>query len=114
MTEAHIKQKLLSFFEDIASRDNAQMHALHDAFDFILTDNQWLFTLPELYRYLQRRDNSFSRISYTRFRKQLFTCPVNKRIKAYHARIMIADNHYAVDRTTYQMLWSARTEKQTF
>ncbi len=104
-----MQQSLLDFFLKIASRDRQQLQLLSLDSRFQLDACCWHFNLPDLYRHLAKYDRIFSTMSYPKFRKALYNCPVQQIITNYGARVTITDNQRNVDKSTYTLVWSEHT-----
>lgn len=109
-----LEQALISFFEQVAQKDEIQLNKIRQESRFTLTQEQWCFTLPDFYSFLQRRDVVFRAIEYRQFRRALFNSPVNKTIEPYGAKIIIVDQRAKVDQSGYALIWKnseGRSEK---
>jgi len=93
------------FFERVALRDAEELRRLHADPAFALDPDRWRFTLPDLFAYLQQRDEAFSGTDYLRFRRALFNSSVNRNVRRFGAEIVIADNRSKVDQSTYALVW---------
>jgi hypothetical protein len=102
-----IEQALISFFEQIARKDEAHLESLRHESSFSVDEMRWSFTVPDLFAFLQRRDALFADIDYRQFRKLIFASPVNQTAKAHGAEVIIADNRDKVDKSTYALVWGA-------
>lgn len=100
-----IEQALVSFFEQVAQKDEILLNKLRQESRFNLTPEHWCFTLPDFYSFLQRQDVSFRAIEYRQFRRALFNSPVNKTIEPYGAEIIIVDQRGKVDQSGYALIW---------
>ena len=76
-----IQQALISFFEQVAQKDEVQLNNLKLDQCFSVDNESWCFTLPNLYSYLQLQDDVFNRIDYQQFRQILFNSPINQAAK---------------------------------
>lgn len=100
-----IEQALVSFFEQVAQKEEIQMNKLRQESRFTLSCERWCFTLPDFYSFLQRQDVAFRAIEYRQFRRALFNSPINKTIKPYGAEIIIVDQRGKVDQSGYALIW---------
>ncbi len=100
-----IEQALVSFFEQVARKDETRLNALRRESRFALTRERWCFTLPDFYSFLQRQDVAFRAIEYRRFRRAIFNSPINKALAPYGAAVIIVDQRANVDRTGYALVW---------
>ncbi len=102
-----IEQALITFFEQVAQKDKAQLKKLKQEQLFNVERERWCFTLPNLYCFLQHQDEAFSDIDYKQFRQLIFSSPINQNLKLYGAEIIIADNRAKVDQSSYALVWRA-------
>lgn len=100
-----IEQALISFFEQVAQKDETRLDTLRRESRFTLTCERWCFTLPDFYSFLRRQDVAFRAIEYRRFRRALFNSPINKTLAPYGAAVVIVDQRANVDRTGYALVW---------
>lgn len=103
-----IEQALISFFEQVAQKDKAQMEKLKQEQRFNVGQGRWCFTLPDLHSFLQHQNEIFSCIEYKQFRQLIFNSPVNQTVKLYGAEIIITDNRAKVDKSSYALVWPDR------
>ena len=103
-----VQQALISFFEQVAQKDKAQLENLMQEESFSVEQGRWCFTLPDLYIYLQHQDDVFNCIDYKQFRQMIFNSPINQTTKLYGAEITITDNQAKVDKSRYSMVWQAK------
>jgi hypothetical protein len=103
-----IEQALISFFEQVAQEDKAQLKKLKQEQCFSVERGRWCFTLPDLYLFLQQQDDVFSSIDYKQFRQLIFNNPINEIAKLYGAEITITDNRAKVDQSGYALVWRAK------
>ncbi len=103
-----IEPALISFFEQVAQKDNDQLYKLKQEQRFSVGLERWCFSLPDLYHFLQHHDEVFNSIDYRQFRQLIFNTPVNQAVKLYGAEITIADNQGNVDRSGYALIWHAK------
>jgi len=69
---------------------------------FILVNNGWNFTLPELYRFLCAIAEGEVPV-YKNFRQQLFKSAINTRLAEKGGAIVVADSRGKVDLNTYRL-----------
>ena len=100
-----IEQALVSFFQQVAQKDEGQLKRLQQEQRFSMEPGRWCFSLPDLHRFLQHQDEAFSRIDYRQFRQLIFSSPINQTVKSYGAEITIAHNQGKVDRSSYALVW---------
>lgn len=103
-----IQQALISFFEQVAQKDRAQLKKLKQEQCFSVEQGRWCFTLPDLYCFLQHQDDVFSCIDYKQFRQFIFNSPINQTAKLYGAEITITDNRAKVNQSSYTLVWHAK------
>lgn len=103
-----IKQALISFFEQVAQKDETQLKKLKQESCFSVNQEHWCFTLPDLHLFLQHQDNVLSCIEYKKFRQLIFNSPINQSVKLYGAKIIITDNQEKVDKSGYALVWQAK------
>ena len=72
-------------------------------FGFTYTIYSWHFTLPTLYNFLICQSDYFYGISYHQFRKEILNSPINEQLRSLNGKIIIIDNKYKVDLTTYAL-----------
>ncbi len=70
---------------------------------FTLSATSWHFTLPTLHAFMGAQAPLFSELNYKQFRQQLFHSPINEYLKLLNGKIIIIDNQYHVDVTTYAL-----------
>ncbi len=63
----------------------------------------WHFTLPSLHSFMKTREGCFSELDYKQFRQKLFHSSINQQLKTLDGKIIIIDNRYNVDLTTYAL-----------
>jgi hypothetical protein len=102
------EQALVSFFEQVAQKDKAQLKKLKQEQCFRVEQGRWCFTLPDLYFFLQHQDDVFSCIDYKQFRQLIFNSPINQTVKLHGAEITLTDNRAKVDKSSYALVWQAR------
>lgn len=102
-----IQQALISFFEQVALKNNAQLDKLKQQQCFSIDMNCWQFTLPDLYSYLQQQVIATSNIEYKEFRQLIFNSPINQTVKSHGAKIIIKENLNQVDKSTYALIWNS-------
>ncbi len=103
-----IEQALVSFFEQVAQKDEVLLNKLRQESRFTLTPERWCFTLPDLYAFLQRQDVAFHANDYRQFRRALFHSPVNNTIAPHGAEIIIVDQRGKVDQSGYALIWRSK------
>jgi len=101
-----IEEALISFFNQVALKDNAILVKLKSERCFNIDDESWQFILPDLHFFLQQQDTSFSQVDYLSFRKILFGCPINQSLKLNGGEIVILKNHNNVDKSLYALVWN--------
>ncbi len=106
-----IEQALVSFFEQVARKDEAWLKALKRDERFAVGEERWRFTLPDLHLFLQHRDDVFSCIDYKQFRQLIFDSPINQTVKLHGAEIIIADNRANVNKSSYALVWQSRDSR---
>lgn len=106
------KQTLIYFFEKAAQKNEVLLEKLNQESCFTVEQELWCFTLPNLHSFLQRQNNVFNHINYKKFRKLIYSTPINQSVKVYDAEIIIIDNQGKVDKSTYALIWQAK-EKPT-
>jgi hypothetical protein len=99
-----VEKALLSFFERVARRDEGALQGLRSEPRFRVDERGWRFTLPDLYGFLQAHDEAFGRVTYGKFCRSIFTCPLNRALKRLGAEIVIADNQARVDESRYALV----------
>lgn len=104
------EQSLLDFFIKVAIRDRHQLKRLIQDPRFELNAGYWNFKLPDLHRHLGKYNHLFNTMSYLKFRKAIYNCPIQQAINNYGSRVMITDNHHNVDRSTYTLVWQENTD----
>lgn len=102
------KQTLVSFFEQVAQKDKDQLKNLKQESCFSVDQKRWCFTLPDLHLFLIHQYNVLDYIKYNKFRKLIFSSPLNQRVKLYGAEIIIADNQGKVDKSEYALVWQSK------
>lgn len=102
------QQTLISFFEQVAQKDKAQLRKLEQEQCFSVDKERWCFTLPNLFTFLQNQDDVFSGIDYKQFRKMIFSSPINQTVKYCGAEITITDNQANVDKSRYTLVWQTK------
>lgn len=102
-----VEQALISFFGQVAQKDEAQLAMLKQNPSFRVEQGRWCFTLPDLFSYLQHQDGVFSGMEYKQFRQLVFNSPINQTTKLYGAEITITDNRAKVDQSGYALVWRA-------
>ena len=101
----NMEQALVSFFENVAKKDTNLLNKLRQEPAFSIDQENWYFTLPNLYEFLQKQDDEFCDIDYQQFRKLIFNTPINHSTKLHGAEIIIADNQNKVDNSCYALVW---------
>ena len=101
----NIEQDLISFFEQVAQKDEHLLKKLKQEKFFSIKNESWTFTLPDLYIFLQHQGDTFRNVSYIQFRKLIFNSPINRGIKLYGAEITIGNNKTKVDNSMYTLIW---------
>lgn len=66
-----------------------------------IEQGRWRFRLPDLYELLGRRDRRIRELGYKRFRTLLYRMPVNRRLAAHSAGVVVCESRANVDRSTY-------------
>ena len=99
------EQALVSFFVQVAQKDQDQLEKLKCEKSFSVSNERWCFTLPDLYSFLRDHDSEFRRIEYKHFLQMLFNCLINQTIKAYGAEITIIKNLGKIDKSSYALVW---------
>lgn len=99
------EQALISFFERVAQKDKKQLKRLREEQRFSVEQRCWLFSIPDLYSFLQFHDDVFRCLNYTQFRQLIFNAPIHKGVKSFGAEIIIADNQGKVDKSEYALVW---------
>lgn len=99
------EQALISFFILAAQKEQSLIRRLEENPSFILTPQQWSFTLPSLFTFLQSNEYVFSRLNYKDFKQLIYNSPINRSVKVYFAEIIIDDNQCKVDHSIYSLLW---------
>lgn len=102
-----IEQALISFFIRVAQKERALIEKLEQSPSFILTSQQWSFTLLSLFTFLQSNDDIFKPLNYKQFKQLIYHCPINQSVKTDHAEIIINDNQGNIDHSTYCLVWQA-------
>ncbi len=100
------EEALLSFFNQVALKNEAVLAPLKSEQCFDINAKRWQFKLPDLHVFLQHQESVFTHIDYNSFRKILFSCPINQTIKSNGGEIIITENHNNVDKTQYTLIWS--------
>ncbi|MCK5387046.1 MAG: hypothetical protein KAJ39_07660 [Gammaproteobacteria bacterium] len=103
-----IKKTLISFFVLVAQKDKTQLEKLKQESCFSVDQMRWCFTLPDLHLFLQHQYESLDCIEYNKFRKLIFSSPINQTVKLYDAEIIITDNQGKVDKSGYAMVWRVK------
>jgi hypothetical protein len=104
----HTAQALLSFFEQVARKDDSRLSRLKEEGRFSVEQERWCFTLPDLYLFLRSQDDAFNRLDYKEFRRLVFGSPIGQTVKLLGAEIAIVDNRAKVDASTYALVWRRR------
>ena len=99
-------QALISFFEQVARKEQDLLKMLKLDLSFSIEAERWCFSLPDLYTFLQRQDTIFAHMEYGRFRKLVFSSPLNQAVQSCGAEIIIVDNWGHVDRSGYALVWN--------
>jgi len=73
-------------------------------YPFITSATSWHFTLPSLHDFLKARANCFYELDYQQFRLKLFHNPINEQLKTLNGKIIIIDNQYKIDASTYALI----------
>lgn len=105
-----LQNSLVSFFEQVARRDKPLLRELAKQQAFALSPDRWLFTLPDLFSFLQKRHKTLTAIGYKAFRRAIYAAPINAAIKNLDAEIVIDQNHGQVDKSVYALRWRTREE----
>jgi len=71
---------------------------------FITSTTSWYFTLFSLHDFLKARADCFCELDYKQFRLKLFHSPINEQLKTLNGKIIIIDNQYNVDESTYALI----------
>lgn len=93
------------FFAKVAQKDTLLLNKLRNEQTFIVNQQQWSFTLPSLYTFLQDNENLPNELDYSQFRKLIFDSPINSITKSNGAEIIISNNQAKVDKSTYALVW---------
>lgn len=101
------EEALVSFFEQIVQKDKAQLNKLRREQCFSVKREHWYFSLPDLYLFLQRQNEVFSRIDYRHFRQLIFNSNINQVARLHGAEIIIVDNRNKVDQSCYALVWQS-------
>jgi len=80
-------------------------------YPFITSATSWHFTLPSLHDFLKARADCFCELDYQQFRLKLFHSPINEQLNTLNGKIIIIDNQYKVDASTYALI---KTEELNF
>ncbi len=83
---------------------DAQLLKSIQRYPFITSATSWHFTLPSLHEFLKARSNCFCELDYQQFRLKLFHSPINEQLKTLNGEIIIIDNQYQVDVSTYALI----------
>lgn len=97
---------LITFFQRVANKEQEELKNLYGYSGFKLETNNWYFTLPNLFSYLLSQNIIDREVSYTQFRKQLFNCPINQKLKELGAEVKLYDNKTNVDKSEYVLVWN--------
>jgi hypothetical protein len=100
------QEVLISFFQQVASRDAGLIDRLSQQLNFRIDDTRWEFSLPNLHEFLQRQETAFEQTDYPTFRRLLYQSPINRHIEFCAAKIIITDNRAHVDESTYALVWN--------
>ena len=100
-----IQHALVSFFGQVAKKDDAWIRDLKNEREFRVENRRWCFTLPALHSFLQCRDELFADIDYKQFRKIIYSSSINEAIQSHGARVTIVSNRSLVDQSTYALVW---------
>jgi len=100
------QQDLIAFFQLIASKNTELLSKLSSYQDFIVDEDSWEFTLPNLHSFLAKVDDTYTSLSYKQFRKLVFSSPINSELKQLGAEIKISDNLDNVDKSRYILVWN--------
>jgi len=73
-------------------------------YPFITSATSWHFTLPSLHDFLNTRADCFCELDYQQFRLKLFHNPINEQLKTLNGKVIIIDNQYKVDASTYALI----------
>lgn len=108
------QELLLSFFSLAAAREPALMKMIMEEPAFTVDHKSWRFDLQQLHRFLQIYNADFGDIDYRAFRKLLYQCPVNEKLRPSGAQVVISDNQSHVDASTYALVWNDTTVEKDF
>jgi len=102
---ADISLALIDFFKKIASRETQILTILKQEENFQMNAEQWRFTLIDLHSFLQRYNSEYQGIDYNKFRKILYSSPINDEIKQFGAEITIDINKKNINNSVYMLIW---------
>jgi hypothetical protein len=100
------QEVLISFFQQVATRDAALISRLSQQLNFRIDTARWEFSLPYLHEFLQYHEAVFEHTDYPTFRRLIYQSPINQHIEFCNAKIIITDNKAHVDESTYALVWS--------
>jgi len=83
---------------------DAQLLRSIQCYPFITSTTSWYFTLSSLHDFLKARADCFCELDYQQFRLKLFHSPINEQLKTLNGKIIIIDNQYKVDASTYALI----------
>lgn len=101
-----LEHELLGFFEQAAARDVLLISLLKQDSRFVLTEERWCFTLPDLFAFLGQRFDNVRNASFSCFRRAIYNSPVNKAVRRFNAQIVIDTNSGHTDKSVYAMIWT--------
>ncbi len=96
---------LISFFQRVANKNTNEIEDLKECGYFNFEPNQWHFTLPKLYLYLQEKKLIDQKFNYKQFRQYIYNCPINKSLEQLNTEVIINSNKSNVDKTEYSLIW---------
>ena len=107
---AAFENALIDFFVGVAHQEPELIAKLKQK-SFEIEQERWIFTLPDLHRFLQQHNETFKTISYVQFRSIVFGSAINQSIQKYGAEVIIADNQGKVDKSEYALVWGKKPNK---
>lgn len=105
MRDNAIENTLVKFFGNVAQKQPKLLAVLGQQSFFEIEQGRWLFTLPDLHRFLRQQDITIEQVSYAQFRSAVFNSSINHEIGKYNAKIIIANNCGKVDKSKYALVW---------
>lgn len=94
---------ILTLFQQFIAGDAALTQKLLENTQFQVEHRSWHFKLPDLFAFCQHQNPGYAELSYKQFRHMLFNSPINQLLKEQAAEIVISNNAFNVDQSTYAL-----------